>query len=483
MQTRRDHTQQELTLLPPLETLIPEDHFLRRLNRVLDLRFVHEAVRDHYCQNNGRPSIDPEVIIRLFLLQAMTGIAHVRELLREVQVNLAYRWFIGYRLDEPLPDHSTLSRALDRFGDQVFNEVFKRSIAQCTASGLIEGKVLHVDTTTIRADIDRNRVGQPTSSDPDARYGKFPGQKTAPGYKQQTVVDDRSRVVLDVTVMPANCPDDTFLTPVLDRATVRLSQPPTAVCADAAYGSGRNRAALEQRGVRLVSPPQKPKTYTGDRFFTTKDFTYDEARDVFTCPAGATLRGVGAAKDRPDRRIYRAPRRACRQCPLKQQCTRGARRQLKVSQYHAATVRLRADSQTESFKRLYRRRAPVVEGIFAEAKQWHGLRRAWRRGLAKLRVQCLLVAAVLNFKRLMTLGAPGGRLATMWLAVCAALGAPIAANTGRRRYDQEWTHLLVTWSPNKNFCNKPQGVGHPDSVPHQNGGFHNPWFSPNYLIA
>jgi transposase len=129
-----------MMLLPPLETFIPEDHPIRRLNKVVDLSFVHEAVRGQYCQDNGRPSIDPEVIIRLFLLQAVEGIAHVRDLIRQAHVNLAYRWFIGYDLDEKLPDHSTLSRALDRFGDKVFNELFTKSIAQCKASGLIEGR-------------------------------------------------------------------------------------------------------------------------------------------------------------------------------------------------------------------------------------------------------------------------------------------------------------------------------------------------------
>ncbi len=105
-------------------------------------------------------------------------------------------------------------------------------------------------------------------------------------------------------------------------------------------------------------------------------------------------------KGRPRQRRYLASKVVCRHCPLKDKCTRSSRRQLKVSVDHVALVRLRADSQTDSFKRLYRIRAPVVEGVFAEAKQWHGLRRAWRRSLGKLRVQCLLIAAVINFKRL-----------------------------------------------------------------------------------
>ena len=267
MQTKRERSQQELMLLPPLESFIPHDHYLYKLNQILDLKFVHKAVRDRYCQDNGRPSIDPEVIIRLFLIQAMNGIPHVRELMRQVQVNLAYRWFIGYSLDEPLPDHSTLSRALSRFGDDVFNELFEQSIAHCQSSGLVEGQVLHVDATTIRADIDRERVNKPDSSDPDARFGRFPGQKFEPGYKQHTVADGKARVVLGVSVTPADRSEHNEAMPVIDEALKRLEDPPEAVCADAAYASGKNAQAMESRGIRLVSPPPKPKTYTGDEFF------------------------------------------------------------------------------------------------------------------------------------------------------------------------------------------------------------------------
>ena len=390
-------------LLPSMEERIPESYYLRRLNRVLDLSFVHEAVRDKYCQDNGRPSIDPEVILRLSLLLAITGRDSVRGLLEEVDLHLGYRWFIGYGPSEVLPDHSTLSKALARFGDEVFNELFERSIQQCQASGLIGGKVMHVDATTIRADLDANRVNEPDSPDPDARFGRFPDGTLKPGYKQHTVVDGKKGVVLGVSVSPANKPDDTGMVGMVDEVTERLGQAPEVVCADGAYGSGRNRAALEKRGVRLVSPPAKPITYTGDKYFTVEAFEYDEAKDEFVCPAGECLPFIDNDSKRPDRRRYRASRSCCKVCELKAKCTRSPRRQLKVGTYHAALIRLRADSQTESFRSFYRSRAPVIEGTFAEGKQWHGLRRARRRGLCNMLVQSLIVMTVLNLKRLATL--------------------------------------------------------------------------------
>ena len=406
MQTKREQFQQEMTLLPPLETLIPEDYPLRRLHRVLDLSFVHEAVRDRYCQENGRPSIDPEVVLRLFVLQALMGIRSVRELMREVHLHLGYRWFIGYRLDEPLPDHSTLSRALDRFGDEVFNHLFERSIAQCRASGLIEGRVLHVDATTIRADIDSNRVGKPDSSDKDARFGRFPDGTKQPGYKQQTVVDDGSRVVLEVSVEPANTNEGGGLTPAVQKAAARLDSPPETVCADSAYASGKNAAACIDEGIRLVSPPRAARNHHSHKQFTIEQFEYDDKRDLFICPAGKVLSKASRKGDKKGRWKYRASARDCRCCPLKSQCTRTSARCLSVTSHHGALARLRQDSHSLDFKALYRRRAPVIEGVFAEAKQWHGLRRAWRRGLAKMRVQSLLIAAVINLKRLITLFLP-----------------------------------------------------------------------------
>ena len=399
MQTKRNQSDNSMMLLPSLEVFIPEDHYLRKINRALDLSFVHDAVADKYCQNNGRPSIDPEVVVRLFLLQAIEGIPSVRRLMQRVHVDMAYRWFIGYQADEKLPDHSTLSRALDRFGDEVFNELFISSVSQCQESGLIEGKVLHLDATTIRADLDANRVNKVDSPDKDARFGRFPGGKTKPGYKQHTLADGKKRVVVGVTVTPANSPDDSTMTKMVDDVSDCLGSSPEALCADAAYGSGRNSYSMEQRNVRLVSPPRKAKTYTGDKYFTVEDFEYDESTDKFTCPVGHDLKYVRTEKSR-GRRIYRAWRSHCGVCNLKSRCTISERRSIKVSRYHGSLVRLRADSKTDSFKHLYRSRAPVIEGVFAEAKQWHGLGRAWRRGLTKMRVQCLLIAAVINYKRL-----------------------------------------------------------------------------------
>lgn len=399
MQTRREKLGYEMTLLPPLESLIPLNHRLRKLDRVLDLSFIHDAVRDRYCQDNGRPSIDPEVAMRLFILQAIEGIRSVRELMNEVQVNLAYRWFIGYRMDEPLPDHSSLSRALDRFGDELFNQLFVQSIAQCQKSGLIEGRVLHLDATAIRADLSMERAGLADSPDPDARIGRGSDGVMIPSYKQQTVVDEKARVIVAVGVRPGNAHDHQGAIETIDQAIEHIGQTPEAVCADAAYANGPNAAAMEQRDVRLVSPPRRIGVRAGQ--FTTEDFVYDDTRDVYECPGDHTLTYIGTENTKKQRRRYRAPRSVCTVCALRTSCTTSDRKTLYISPHYDALKRLRADAKTASFRAVYRARFPVSEGVFAEAKQWHGLRRAWRRGLSNMLMQSLLIAAVLNYKRLM----------------------------------------------------------------------------------
>jgi transposase len=401
MQTKREKLSYAMMLLPSLEEFVPADDRLRKLDRVLDLRFVHEAVRDRYCQDNGRPCLDPEVVIRLFVLQAIEGIHSVRELMRQVHANLTYRWFIGYTVTEPVPDHSTLSRALDRFGNEVFDRLFSLSIAQCQRSGLIEGKVLHLDATLIRADLDASHVNKPESADPDARFGRGPGGRKIPGYKQQTVADGKTRVVVAVSVMPADRHDHEGAIAAVDQATGRLGQTPQAVCADAAYANGPNRAALAECGIRLVSPPRRiDATGQEEQRYGVDAFAYDATDDVYICPAGERLSYAGTESTRSRRRRYRAPVSVCTACAFKSRCTTSRRKMLQVGPHHHALSALRADAQTASFRTLYRSRAPVIEGVFAEGKQWHGLRRAARRGLCNMLIQSLLIAAVLNYKRL-----------------------------------------------------------------------------------
>lgn len=228
----KNRDQLELFVSGPLPQLIPDEHILVRIDRVLDLGWLREAVGDFYCADNGRPRIDPEVAVRLMLAGFLLGIVHDRRLMREAQVNIATRWFLGYSLHENLPDHSSLSRIRQRWGADLFRRIFERTVKSCIDAKIATGEIVHVDASLIRANVSweslverhigalhetyvdsatdkatekqRRQTGRykkvPTT-DPDATMATTARNRhLEPSYKQHAVVDDVRAVVIDVEV-------------------------------------------------------------------------------------------------------------------------------------------------------------------------------------------------------------------------------------------------------------------------------------------
>jgi len=150
---KKERRQPELFVAGSLRELLPDDHILVRVDRVLDLSWLRAEVAELYSADNGRPGIDPEVAVRLMLAGFLLGIVHDRRLMREARVNLAIRWFIGYALHEPLPDHSSLTRIRQRWGAERFRHIFERTVRACVAAKIATGEVVHVDASLIRANV------------------------------------------------------------------------------------------------------------------------------------------------------------------------------------------------------------------------------------------------------------------------------------------------------------------------------------------
>src|SRR3954451_21334588 len=150
---REERDQLELFITGSLRQLVPDDHILARVDRVLDLSWLRDEVADLYCADNGRPGIDPEAAVRLMLAGLLLGIVHDRRMLREAQVNLAIRWFVGYGLHEALPDHSSLTRIRQRWGAERFRRIFERTVQACVAARIAKGETVHVDASLIGADV------------------------------------------------------------------------------------------------------------------------------------------------------------------------------------------------------------------------------------------------------------------------------------------------------------------------------------------
>jgi transposase len=433
---RQERRQQTLFLTCQLCDLVPGDHILKRVDRVLDLSWLADEVGALYAAGQGRPSIDPEAAVRLMLAGFFEGIVHDRKLLRQAHVNVAIRWFCGYGLDEPLPDHSSLTRIRQRWGAVRFRRIFERTVAACVAAGLVTGETVHVDATLIRADVSweslvarhveqslqLNEVAdEPTAADeaapgdqgeatrsgsrvsrtdPDARVAKAGRtQHGEPAYKQLTAVDDAAGVIVDVAIEPGTAAEGAQLVEQLERVASTTGRAVGRVTADKGYSSAANYAALEARGIEAIIAPERVGRHTGA--LPGRRFKYDARHDVVRCPRGRVLRH--RAFD-GERHHYRAETAACRRCRWRAACLAPSARArtVRLQPGHDALVRARRRGarSDEQWRRLMGRHRWQVEGVHGEAKSQHGLRRAARRRLWNVSIQAYLTAVAINLKRL-----------------------------------------------------------------------------------
>lgn len=447
---RQERWQEDLFVAGPLSSLVPDDHILKRVDAILDLSWLPELVKDTYCSDNGRRSIDPESALRLMLAGFFEGIIHDRKLMRVAQVNLAMRWFAGYRLHESLPDHSSLTRIRQRWGMERFKQIFQRIVRQCVDAGLVGGKTVHIDATLIRADVSweslvqihtdnvleenhspedeptdgpgrpRTRPPKPqkrSTTDPDATMTTSRRSfHMEPFFKQHGAVDDQCGIIVDVEVTTGQVNEGKQLVGQLERIEAHIGQKPQTATADKGYAHGANYEHLEQRQIEAIIPPQTSTTRSC--CIPSCRFKYDAKNRVVTCPAQRklTYRGTSEKGD-----TYRAQVNDCQPCPLRQRCfSKGARCRtiLIVPGYEALLRARRVHTRGDDRRRaLYTRHRWRVEGVHGEAKTQHGLRRAARRGLWNVAIQAYLTAVVMNLKRLAAVGLCFLRLAGPIFAV------------------------------------------------------------------
>ncbi len=427
---RKERDQLELFIAGSLRELVPDDHILVRVDRVLDLSWLREEVEDLYSVDNGRPGIDPEVAVRLMLAGFLLGIVHDRRLMREAQVNVAIRWFVGYGFHEALPDHSSLSRIRRRWGAERFRRIFERSVHACVEAGIATGEVVHADASLIRADVsweslvDRHiDAVQQENGDPEAlmrrrdgrRSGRFKkvcltdpdasmattarNRRLEPSYKQHAIVDDLRGVVLDVEVTTGEVNEGRLLLARLDAMVEAVGRVPRAVTADAGYAYAKVFGGLEARGIDPVIPAKAEPIRSK---VPLRRFRYDARHDHVKCPRGRILR-PNRARLRHGR-FFASKACDCKGCDLAPKCLSPGRVTKAVVISHDYPALLRARRRRERWgeeeKRLYQRHRWRSEGFHGEAKTWHGLARAVRRGLDNMRIQSFLTAAAINFKRL-----------------------------------------------------------------------------------
>ncbi len=426
-----------------IEELVPKDHLLRKIDRVVDFDFIRDKVKDLYCADNGRPAVDPVVLFKMLFLGYLFGVRSERQLVREIQVNVAYRWFIGYGLSDKIPDASTFSQnRRRRFTESmVYQEIFDEIVLQAMGKKWINGRVLYTDSTHVKASANKNkfkkaqveastrsyleelesaitadrkahgkkplkqkepvvetREVKQSTTDPDSGYMVREGKPKGFFYLDHRTTCGQHNLITDTHITAANVHDSIPYLERLDRQRERFNFETEAVGLDAGYMSAPLCKGLEDRKLYGVIGYRRPTHIKGR--LPKRAYVYEADQDIYRCPGGQQL--SYRTTNRDGYREYRSDPELCRNCPWLGQCTSNAQQVKTVTRHVWEDEREKIDAHrlTREGKALYKRRKETIERSFADAKQLHGHRYIRMRGLLRAQEQCLLSAACQNMKKM-----------------------------------------------------------------------------------
>ena len=419
-----------------LEDQVPETHLLRLIEKHISFDFVGEKLKASYS-DTGRPSIDPELLLRILLIGYLYGITSERKLVEELRMHLAWRWFTGLGFDQEIPHHSTFSK--NRHGrfqeSKLFEQLFEEIVARCLEAGLVEGNNLSVDGSFVEANaskqsrisrkqlaeaakVNRNvrqylaeleeqnpteepvhEQDQVSTTDPDSTYATKGGTPARLGYYDNYLVDNHSCVIVGVQATAARMSQETVAAQdMIARFAGWQGREPASVVADATYGNGEFLQWLMERNITPYMRTRDSIRRKNSPLYGPEQFTYQPGSNSYVCPAGQQL-NYGGHSARNRTHVYIGTRKRCGACAQKAQCTSSPLKYLAIHVHEPARQRARDLINTPAFVDAQRKRKKV-EALFAELKNQIGLRRVRLRRLKFVREQFFLAAAAQNIKRL-----------------------------------------------------------------------------------
>ena len=434
---------------------MPQEHFLRKLERVLELSFVYEETTHMYSRKYGRPPIDPVVLVKYLLVGFLYGIPSERQIEQRIQTDVALRWYLGLDLFDRVPDHSTISQLRRRKPSfrKVFRRLFEEVVRQCIAAGLVSGRLAVTDSTHVKANASRAseelvempeepgtywerldlyeeegleelkcRTGKRrkkrtkqikkdnrrtkkrvSRTDPEAGHMKRPGKPEGPHYLSHQTLDGDYGIITGLTVTPGDVHDSV---PYLNQLEYIHKNVVTiqAAAADSAYDFPLAHRVLEEHGIDFHVRPQAVYDRTMVEF-KRDAFRYDKEQDIYICPNKKVLRV---------KRLYRsgsglfweywAEREDCGKCQWRKKCLcqsdRQGARKLSDSYFKPSVQRHLSKRKEPDYQQALKQRQIWCEGTFAIQKRCHNLTRVLRRGLEAAEDHCLLSATALNLRRM-----------------------------------------------------------------------------------
>lgn len=434
-----------------IDQLVPEDHLLRKIEKAIDFTFIYSLVEDQYSPDVGRPSLDPVLLIKIPVIQYMFGIKSMRQTIREIEVNMAYRWFLGLDFYDSVPHFTTFGKNYKRRfeGTDLFEKIFQEILFQCMKKDLVDTSTIFVDGTHVKAsankkkskkilaakkaarfydqqlkkEIDEDRKehgkkplkdddqedqgpGSGSLSDKDAKEVKVSTTDPQSGWFRKGEHEevfaynvgsacDRHGWMLAYTVHPGNVHDATAFPSLYEK--IRPYNPQNMV-ADAGYKTPAIAKLLIDEGTSPIFPYKRPMTKEG--FFRKYEYVYDEYHDCYICPGNQILKY--STTNREGYREYKSCGEQCAACPHLSRCT-GSRNHVKVIQRHVWQPYLDHCEElrsTQGIKDLYDLRKQTIERNFGTAKEHHGMRYTQHRGKEKMSMKVGLTFACMNMKKL-----------------------------------------------------------------------------------
>ena len=441
MMTKNQNVERDQIEMITIEELVPQDHLVRKLEATIDFSFIYPLVEPLYS-TFGRPSIDPVVLFKMTFVQYVLGIRSMRQTIKKIETNVAYRWFLGFGFHTEVPHFSTFGKNyVRRFQDSdIFELIFYRILKEIADKGLLSADHVFIDSTHVKAcankrkfekkmvrketrayeaklqeelNLDRIDHGKKpfppekfekeetkeikeSTTDPESGY-YVKDERTKQFAYSFHAAADRYGFILGTIVTPGNVHDSHMLQPLVEKVMEKVKKP-LAIAADAAYKTPAITKFLFENDIKPALPYTRPKTKEG--LMRKHEYVYDEYYDCYLCPQGQILSYATTTKE--GKRQYKSDPTQCAKCPLLAQCTSSKDHRKIIERHIWAEYVEEADHlrHQNEIKQIYARRKETIERVFADAKEKHGMRWTTLRGIKKLSMQAMLTFAAMNLKKL-----------------------------------------------------------------------------------